>query len=173
MPPSTACRSKRRFRGVAAGGAIDAMLPHQNQRIGQQIQRHCQPAPLQTHHELVPLQLGPLLVKNTHASSLPELRQTIGTIINRGAESNPQPNLFPARILRRSCPFKGQPQPRGQLAKPAPQSPCISTPASPAVSRCRRAFSDSSTTNSGCSQSEGGATLRPLHAQCCVKLRIA
>src|SRR5260221_13507939 len=50
------------------------MLPNHNQRVGQQVQRHSQPAPLHAHHELVPFQICPLLIENIHASSLPEKR---------------------------------------------------------------------------------------------------
>ena len=48
------------------------MLPHHDQRVGQQVKRHRQPAPLHAHHELVPFQLRPLLVEDVHLSSLNE-----------------------------------------------------------------------------------------------------
>src|SRR5580765_2500076 len=47
------------------------MLPHQNQRIGQHIQCHRQPATRLTHHELVLFELLLSVIKDGHSSTTP------------------------------------------------------------------------------------------------------
>ena len=70
MPLKTACKSSAGLDGFAAGRAVNPVLPHQDQGIREQVERHRQPAPLQPHHELMLLKLGPLLVEHIHVPSL-------------------------------------------------------------------------------------------------------
>lgn len=54
------------FAGVAGGGAVDAMLADEDERVGKQVEGDGEAAALGAHHELVLFELGAFLVKDVH-----------------------------------------------------------------------------------------------------------
>ena len=66
---------ERRLGRVAVGGAIDPMLPHQNQCVGQHVQSHGQPPALRPHHELIVFQCVALFLEYAHVLPLSALYQ--------------------------------------------------------------------------------------------------
>ena len=57
---------------IAARCAIDAVLSNHNQRVGEQVEGHRQPASFHAHHEFMPLEIGLSLIEYAHLSSVPE-----------------------------------------------------------------------------------------------------
>src|SRR5208337_3180979 len=99
------------------------MLPHHNQRVGKKVQRHREPAPLHAHHELMPLQLNPLLVEDIHASSLPET-------LPPQLESQSTSTAISSSIPPSQTPDAAE----WAASTPRPQSPDTATPAQRSVS---------------------------------------
>ena len=60
------------FQRVPLRGAIDAVLSHQNQGVGQQVQSHGQTAPFGSQHEFKLLQIRAFLVQQAHGYSVQE-----------------------------------------------------------------------------------------------------
>ena len=60
--------------GLARALAIDAMLPNQDQRIGQQVERNRQPPSFRPQHKLVLFQLFTPLVIDGHAEFIVKSR---------------------------------------------------------------------------------------------------
>jgi len=59
-----------RFARLTSALAIDAVLAHQHQRIRDQIERHRQASPLQSHPKFVFFERGLAVVIDRHASTI-------------------------------------------------------------------------------------------------------
>ena len=67
---------ERRLRWVAVRRAVNPVLPNQDERVGQHIERDGQSPARRAHHEFIFFQLIAAIVKDRHAS-LPLLRRGI------------------------------------------------------------------------------------------------